>query len=225
MAKTRTGKIATGLAVGGFFFVLLAFTTPSWLVTDGLLEKPKFEQLGLWLVCFHDLEDPRHWYDTKFSGCWWVFLEEYYIIHDLLLPGFFVAVQFFYTLSFVATLLSFFLVLGYLCASRENEHFVLLQLIVGGLLLGGAVTGTFAVYIFGANGDGRVWMPNWEHNNMGYSYVCAVLGVIMEYIAGCLYIIQARYFDMKKKKNYESRQGQGYDYHMEERKSTSHTTI
>lgn len=47
MGKTRTGKIATGLAIGGFFFVLLAFTTPSWLVTDGILEKPNFEQLGM----------------------------------------------------------------------------------------------------------------------------------------------------------------------------------
>lgn len=43
--------------------------------------------LGLWCVCFHDFEDPRHWYETKFTGCWWVFEEEYYIIHDVLLPG------------------------------------------------------------------------------------------------------------------------------------------
>lgn len=88
-----------------------------------------------------------------------------------------------------------------------------------------AVTGTIAIYIFGANGDGRVWMPNWEHNNMGYSYVCAVIGVILQYISGCLYLVQARYFDMKKKK-LENRSGQqGYGYHMEERKSSPHTTI
>lgn len=42
---------------------------------------------GLWQVCFHGFVDPRHWYDTKFYGCWWVFEEEYYIIHDILLPG------------------------------------------------------------------------------------------------------------------------------------------
>lgn len=42
---------------------------------------------GLWQVCFQGFVDPRHWYETEFYGCWWVFEEEYYIIHDILLPG------------------------------------------------------------------------------------------------------------------------------------------
>lgn len=34
-----------------------------------------------------------------------------------------------------------------------------------------------AVIIFGARGDGRDWMPNWEHNDMGWAYALAVLGI------------------------------------------------
>lgn len=46
MAKTKTGKVATGLTLAGFFFVLVAFFTPNWLETDGKLPKPKFEKIG-----------------------------------------------------------------------------------------------------------------------------------------------------------------------------------
>lgn len=76
------------------------------------------------------------------------------------------------------------------------------------------------MYIFGANGDGRDWMPNWEHNDIGYSYAMAVIGVICEYVAGTLFLVEARVHDMKKKRHVD----RGQMYHMEQRKS-SHTTI
>lgn len=40
---------------------------------------------GLWEVCFKDFEDIHHWYDTRFTGCWWVFEEEFYIIGNIIL--------------------------------------------------------------------------------------------------------------------------------------------
>lgn len=46
MAKSRNGKVATGITLAGAFFVLIAFFTPNWLVTDGKLPKPKFEKIG-----------------------------------------------------------------------------------------------------------------------------------------------------------------------------------
>lgn len=46
MAKSRNGLTAVGLSVLGAFLVLLAFTTKSWVVTDGKLEHPKFERIG-----------------------------------------------------------------------------------------------------------------------------------------------------------------------------------
>lgn len=51
---------------------------------------------GLWVVCFKDFEDTHHWYDTKFSSCWWVFEEEYYIIYDILFKGLYVYNTYFF---------------------------------------------------------------------------------------------------------------------------------
>lgn len=112
MFKTRLGLAALGFSAVSFLFIFLAFGSSSWLVTDGQIEpsKTKFENLGkimfiipfilvwmihdrisilsgLWFICFKNFEDPRHLYDTKFKECWWFYEEEYYIIHEFLLPG------------------------------------------------------------------------------------------------------------------------------------------
>jgi len=223
MAKSRTGKIAAGLAGAAFFFVLIAFATPSWVVSDGYLPQPKMEQIGLWVVCFHDFEDTRHWYETKFTGCWWVFEEEYYIIHDFLLPGFFLATQFFFTVTFTALLAVVFGVALYLACSRDQERYVLLLIVIGTAELVGALSGTIALFIFGANGDGRVWMPNWEHNHLGYSYAVAVIGVICAYVSGWLFLVEGRRHHIKRQK-LEERHSGGGGYPMHPTKS-SHTTI
>lgn len=219
-AKSRTGLFATGFAVFAFLFVLIAFVTPCWLETDGQLENPKFIRIGLWQVCFKDFEDPRHYYDTKFYQCWWVFEEEYYIIHDILLPGFFVATQFFFTLTFTLLLISTFLVALYICCHKDHSKYVLLLLVIGSCLIIAAVSGTIAVIIFGAMGDSRVWMPNWEHNDISWSYALAVLGVFFLYISGVLYLVEGRVINMKRKMADREEGG----YHMETRK-TSQTTI
>ncbi|KAJ4437342.1 hypothetical protein ANN_17481 [Periplaneta americana] len=174
----------------------------------------------LWQVCFQGFVDPRHWYETKFYGCWWVFEEEYYIIHDILLPGFFVATQFFFTLCFTLLLIAMFLVALYLCCSREHERFVHLLLVIGTDLVIAAVSGTIAVIIFGACGDGRDWMPNWEHNDISWSYAFAVFGVLFLYISGVLYLVEGR---VHHKKRERAREATHSAYHMEQRKA--HTTI
>uniref|UniRef100_A0A1B6GJJ7 Uncharacterized protein n=1 Tax=Cuerna arida TaxID=1464854 RepID=A0A1B6GJJ7_9HEMI len=224
MPKTRNGKIATGLAAAAFFFVFIAFVTPSWLVSDGYLPNPKMEQIGLWCVCFHDFEDTRHWYETKFTGCWWVFEEEYYIIHDVLLPGFFLATQFFFTVCFTTLLAVSFGIAMYLFCSRDQERYVLLLIVIGTALMVAALSGTIALFIFGANGDGRVWMPNWEHNNLGYSYAMAVIGVICSYVSGALFLVEGRRHHAKRQKLNERHMTGSGGYPMQPTKS-SHTTI
>ncbi|KDR20697.1 uncharacterized protein LOC110828763 [Zootermopsis nevadensis] len=218
--KSRTGLVATAFAALAFVFIFIAFVSPYWLETDGKLKDPKFLNIGLWQVCFQGFVDPRHWYETEFYGCWWVFEEEYYIIHDILLPGFFVATQFFFTLCFTLLLIASFLVPLYLCCSREHERFVLLLLVIGTDLTIAAVSGTIAVIIFGACGDGRDWMPNWEHNNISWSYALAVFGVLFLYISGILYLVEGR---VHHKKRERAREATHSAYHMEQRKG--HTTI
>ena len=46
MGKTLTGKIAISCTVLGFIFVVIAFTTPNWLETDGKFDSPKFQKIG-----------------------------------------------------------------------------------------------------------------------------------------------------------------------------------
>ena len=58
----------------------------------------------------------------------WVFEEEYYIIHDFLLPGFYIAVQFFFTLTFTLLLVSLLMTLGLFAFSRDDDRFILVLL-------------------------------------------------------------------------------------------------
>jgi len=83
-----------------------------------------------------------------------------------------------------------------------------------------AVSGTIAVIIFGACGDGRDWMPNWEHNNISWSHALAVFGVLFLYISGVLYLVEGR---VHHKKRERAREATHSAYHMEQRKG--HTTI
>lgn len=45
-ARTRTAKYAVGFTFGAFLFIVIAFSTPYWLVNDGVLRNPKFLNLG-----------------------------------------------------------------------------------------------------------------------------------------------------------------------------------
>lgn len=46
MGKTMTGKVAAVCTAVAFILVVIAFTTPSWLETDGKLENPQFVKIG-----------------------------------------------------------------------------------------------------------------------------------------------------------------------------------
>ncbi|XP_043476492.1 uncharacterized protein LOC122507701 [Leptopilina heterotoma] len=192
MGKTRTGKVAIGLTMVGFIFVLIAFTTPNWLQTDGKLDSPKFRKIGLWQVCFEDFMDTQHLYDTKFNNCWWVFEEEYYILHDILLPRFFVATQFMFTLCFTLLLIGIFLTALYGCCSRQQQKYQLLLWTNGTILTLSGCAGIISVLIFGCRGDYRDWMPNWQHNDIGWSYAVGVVGSFIVLTAGILFLVEGR---------------------------------
>lgn len=122
----------------------------------------------------------------------WVFEEEYYIIHDFLLPGFYIAVQLFATLCFVMILCSIPLTLAFLKTSRDDDRYVFLLLTIGFCQILGFVFGFIAVVVFGAKGDSRDWMPGWQNNDMGWSFALAVFGAVMLLPGGVLYMIEAR---------------------------------
>lgn len=191
-ASNRNTQIAVGISAVAFLLFIIAFATPYWLVTDGRLHNPRFKNLGLWEVCFHDFQDIHRFYDTLFRGCMWVFEEEYYIIHDFLLPGFYIAVQVFATLCLVMCLVAIPLTFSFLRTSRDDDRYVFLLLTIGFCQIVASVFGFLAVVIFGAYGDSRDWMPHWQNNDMGWSFALGVVGAILLMPSGVLYMIEAR---------------------------------
>lgn len=191
-ASNRNTRVAVGISAMAFTLFLIAFVTPYWLVTDGRLSDPRFTNLGLWEVCFNNFQDIHRFYETRFKGCMWVFEEEYYIIHDFLLPGFYIAVQVFATLCFVMCLIALPLTLSFLRTSRDDDRYVFLLLTIGSCQILGSLFGFIAVVVFGAKGDSRDWMPHWQNNDMGWSFALGVVGAVFLLPAGVLYMVEAR---------------------------------
>lgn len=80
--------------------------------------------------------------------------------------------------------------------------------------------------IFGARGDGRDWMPNWEHNDLGWAYAFGCIGVNFLFPAGILFLVEARVQKYKRLHEMQSREPSSYT--MQERKiafSGGHTDI
>ncbi|XP_017770895.1 PREDICTED: uncharacterized protein LOC108558489 [Nicrophorus vespilloides] len=218
--KSRTGNCAIAGTVVCFIFIIIAFCTPYWLATDGKLQDPQFIRLGLWEVCFHNFEDFHHHYDYKFTGCWWIYEEEYYIIQDFLWPSFLLLTQFFFTVSTTLVLFGALLTFTYCFSSRDNDKYIKLLVSLGVCQAAAGFTGLIAVIIFGNYGDSRDWMPNWDHNDLGWSFAFACIGSLLLLPTGALYLIEAR------KANYRRLQASrpSSQYDMDVRKS-SHTDI
>jgi len=173
--------------------VSLSFFTPYWLQSfpSPKLPNPKFVNLGLWHACFDGFHDKGHKYEVKFYGCRHVLLEEYDIIREELIKPFFVATQFFFTICFVGMLVAMAMVMMYLLCIDDYYRVKVLRWIGFDLMIG-AACGTIALIIFGAMGDGRNFMPDWEHNYLSWSFGLAFVGVVMMYVTAVLFLVEAR---------------------------------
>lgn len=216
-ASNLNTRIAVGISAFAGLCYLIAFVSPYWLVTDGRIENPRFTNLGLWEVCFNGFQDIHRFYDTVFTGCMWVFEEEYYIIHDFLLPGFYIAVQLFATLCFVMCLIALPLTVSFLRTSKDDDRYVFLLLTIGSCQVIGSLFGFIAVVVFGAKGDSRDWMPHWQNNDMGWSFALGVIGAVFLLPGGILYMIEARRERYKRLNEISTREaiseyGDGNDY-------------
>lgn len=179
--------------------------------------------LGLWELCLRNFEDIHRFYDVRFNGCMWIFEEEYYIIHDYILPRFFIAVQFFFTLALTLLLVSILLTILFMRCSKDHERYIHLLITNGSCLVLAGVFALFAVILFGCYGDSRDWMPNWEHNNMGWSFALACPGSVMLFPAGILFLVEARRLKYKKLNEIGNREAA---YSMDDRKRYGgHTDI
>lgn len=80
------------LAFVSYLILLTSFASPYWLSSYKFTDSA-FKRLGLWDVCFLDYRHPSYQYDTKFSGCHWIYDPIYTNIRDWLQPSWFMFVQ------------------------------------------------------------------------------------------------------------------------------------
>lgn len=92
---------------------------------------------------------------------------------------------------------------------------------IGADLIISGVCGCIAVIIFGANGDRRDWMPNWEHNDLSWSYALGVVGSLLLIPAGSLFLVEAR---RARYRRLDSSRPTS-QYSMDVRKPAAHTDI
>lgn len=198
---SRTLKLAVFLTSIIFVIFIISFFSPYWLesVPDSRVpDKPrKFLNLGLWHVCLDGYHDKSHQYEIKLHGCMHIRLEEYDFIRSEIQPPFFVATQFFYTLSFIAILIAIILVLMYLLCVDDYYRVSVLRWTGIDLIVAGALANV-ALVIFGAKGDNRDFMPDWENNYLSWAFGLGCVGALFDYIAGILFIIEARIIARKE---------------------------
>lgn len=133
--RSLAGNVALGFFVVGLVLVAVAFSTPSWLVSDYRITGARLNRLGLWTHCFRSLPDPNSPYERRFFvGCRWIydpFTTGYDEIRGFLVPGFMVATQFFFTLCFISVLICTILSLLYfLCCGPGQERLVVLYFVL-----------------------------------------------------------------------------------------------
>ena len=57
---------------------------------------------------------------------------------------------------------------------------------------------TVALIIFGAKGDNRDFMPDWENNYLSWAFGLGCVGALFDFIAGTLFIVEARIIARKE---------------------------
>ncbi|RWS12546.1 claudin domain containing protein-like protein [Dinothrombium tinctorium] len=180
-------------------FTIIAFSTPYWLASDGKQAVKHFNNLGLWEACFTSFQDPNYLYDRVFSGCKWLFDEDYEFMRHILEPPFFVATQVLFTIGFVFLLLAVVAVLAiHLCFVVDNE--VIAMKVLSAITFLAALFTTIAVIVFGIKGDDREWMPDPEHNFLSWSFALAVIGSFLQWVASVLFGVESRVLHKKRLK-------------------------
>lgn len=89
--RTLAGNCGVAVFTIAFVCIVVAFATPSWLVSDYRITGAKLDRLGLWVHCFRSLPDVNDDYQRRFFvGCRWVydpFTTGYDQIRGFLMPG------------------------------------------------------------------------------------------------------------------------------------------
>ncbi|VVC27262.1 PMP-22/EMP/MP20/Claudin superfamily [Cinara cedri] len=197
MMKKRSfaGNVALALFVLASVFVFIAFFSASWLVSDSRITGSQLERFGLWTHCFRSLPDPTDLAGQRvFVGCHWIFdpfTKGYNKIRGFLLPFYIVATQFFYTITFLGTLLSTVGSLMFLlCCMPEDKYFIQINFVLGITLIVSGICAALAVLIFALFANQPGWMPGHENNYFGWAFGVAIASFFALLASGGLYLVE-----------------------------------
>ncbi len=165
----------------GFVLNLTANSSDQWWRAR---EPQEFENVGLWQICFNMYRHRFDFYGKIYTGCWWIFSPETRQLFSWISTTWFRVVQAFSTLSLITML--FALVMIYILARSKqlgkiSSRYVLataFTTLTSALFMG------IAVITFGVCGKNRDWMPRWQQNWFGWSFIVAIVACILETIVG-----------------------------------------
>lgn len=178
------------LAFVSFVILLIAFACPYWLSSYGHTSS-KFKHMGLWDFCFQDYRHPFYQYDTKFTGCHWIYSNVFLNVRDWLQPAW---------LIFVQTMMTFALCLsaiGLISVSALFMHYlirfqiaILLLAFVCHLFV--ALFLGFAVTVFALKAFDRNWIQYPNFNHLDWAYILAVISFLGNCATTYLYLGEIR---------------------------------
>jgi len=174
--------VAGGMAFVAGIFLIMSFASPYWLVSWQATFS-EFKNLGLWEFCFENFRFPKYQFDKAFHGCHHAYSEEYLVVREWLMPGWFM---------FVQAMMCLALIFGLLCQisiSIVVMRFMLRWewIVLTVALVMAAMTAfpiALAVIVFGAKCWDRTWLmyPNWNYPSWGF---------VLANVACLIYIIVA----------------------------------
>ncbi len=165
----------------GFTLNLTANSSDQWWRAR---EPQEFENVGLWQICFNMYRHRFDFYGKIYTGCWWIFSPETRQLFSWISTEWFRVVQAFSTLSLITML--FALVMIYILARSKQLGKVSSRYVLATAFT--TLTSAFfmgiAVITFGVCGKNRDWMPRWQQNWFGWSFIVAIVACILETVVG-----------------------------------------
>lgn len=169
--------------------LLVAFLSPYWISSyDESFND--FENMGVWMYCFNGFRYPYYQFDKRFTGCYWIYSSEYYVIREWLLPGWLLFIQLCVTLSFLFSFSAQFILSAIIIRyplQMVLTYEYLLTMVAFILTASSAVLLMFSVLLFPLNCWRRDWLLTPLYNHLSWSYYFALISFVIH--AGAAYVL------------------------------------